>query len=193
MRQKTVLACILALMGIVAAAQPRSIGVRSGSTLMLSYEHSTVPQAQFFEANLGLDYMGGQPGIKVEATYNFILSKPMWTERGDWAVYLGPGLSSGYVCDVIRDSNMTEHGYGRHKNMGFMMAVAAQLGIEYTFWFPLQLSIDLRPMAGFHINDGSTLLCQVHSDETVVLKSKFSFYNYGLMGFIPSLSVRYSF
>lgn len=65
---------------------------------------------------------------------------------------------------------------------GFMIALAAQIGLEYNFWFPLQLSLDIRPYFGLHVNDG------FH-----IYKSKAGFYNYGMMGFIPTLSVRYRF
>ncbi|MDR9831198.1 hypothetical protein RCJ22_37035 [Vibrio sp. FNV 38] len=37
------------------------------------------------------------------------------------------------------------------------MGLAAQLGLEYTFWFPLQLSVDFRPsfMIPAYMNRGN--------------------------------------
>ena len=54
----------------------------------------------------------------------------------------------------------------------FLLAFSAQAGIEYTFWFPLQLSVDLRPSYG-------------------ILGGEF--YKRGRIGFTPSLSARYRF
>ena len=54
----------------------------------------------------------------------------------------------------------------------FFFGLVGQVGLEYTFWFPLQLSADLRPTLG--ICDGE-------------------FWTDGLFGFVPTLSVRYSF
>jgi hypothetical protein len=55
----------------------------------------------------------------------------------------------------------------------FLFGFLGQAGLEYQFWFPLQLSADLRPTFG--ICDGE-------------------FYGDGIVyGFIPTISVRYLF
>ena len=36
----------------------------------------------------------------------------------------------------------------------FNLGVAGQVGLEYTFWFPLQLSFDIRPVLGLGFNYG---------------------------------------
>jgi hypothetical protein len=57
-----------------------------------------------------------------------------------------------------------------------MLAVSGQVGIEYNFQIPLQLSLEVRPCVGLHLADKSV-----------------SFYDNGLLGFIPSLGIRYTF
>ena len=72
-----------------------------------------------------------------------------------------------------------------------MIAAAGHVGLEYTFDFPLQLCIDLRPCFGIHVNDG-----KFYDKETgirVDYGGKVGFYDNGLLGFAPSLSVRYCF
>jgi hypothetical protein len=36
----------------------------------------------------------------------------------------------------------------------FHVAAAGMVGLEYTFWFPLQLSLDVKPTLGFGFNHG---------------------------------------
>ena len=175
-----------------AAAQPRAAGLRIGATgLDATYQH-TMQHNQFIEGNVGLDfgYSGnGKPGFKATATYNFIWARPAWTETGSWALYAGPGLSLGAVND------MAVHKIGKERvgytDGGFMIAIAAQVGLEYNFDFPLQLSVDVRPYFGLHASDG-----KYHNpitQETIKSNSTIGFYDNGIMGLIPTLSVRYRF
>jgi hypothetical protein len=63
--------------------------------------------------------------------------------------------------------------YNEVDNPAAMFGIVGQVGLEYTFWFPLQLSADLRPR-----------LCYVND----------SLWEHGLShGFIPTISVRYHF
>lgn len=172
-------------LSLTAQAQPRAAGIRVGVTgSEASYQHTF--GKNFLEAETGVDFGHGGAGFKAAALYNFIFARPAWTDRGSWGLYAGPGLAVGYVSD--RTTYML---YDRFSEMsvkvhpldyGFMIALAAQIGLEYNFWFPLQLSLDIRPYFGLHVNDG------FH-----IYESKAGFYNYGMMGFIPTLSVRYRF
>ena len=54
------------------------------------------------------------------------------------------------------------------------LGICGQLGVEYTFTFPLAISLDVRPQFGYHFGDGGV-------------------YSGGLYGFIPTLGVRYRF
>ena len=155
--KKIILIAAMALGFVVTAvAQPRAIGVRLGNGLEVSYQHTL--DNNFIQADLGL--MGFGANINANATYNWTLAKPQWTDRGEWSVYAGPGagLGLGWV------------GGASYFNIG----VVGMVGLEYTFWFPLQLSIDLRPQIGcvFAKNVGAAF----YSDS-----------------WVPALSVRYRF
>jgi len=176
---------------VSAEAQPRAIGARMGSGLELSYQHSLIWNS-FVEADLGLDYIG-QPGMRASASWDFILAEPMWT-RGDWAFYLGPSLTMGYLNDVVDYSKDIPGSGLKAQEMGFVFGGGFQFGLEYTFWFPLQLSFDIKPVAGFHVGHGTTTTYEVNG-EVIESKTepKLNFYDYGMFGFIPTLSVRYRF
>lgn len=160
--KKIIIIAALALGFAVAAfAQPRAIGGRLGNGLEASYQH-TVRGADFVEANLGLFGFGA---IDATATYNFMIAQPDWTSRGEWGFYAGPGASLGY---------------GFVQNSSFHIAAVGQVGLEYTFWFPLQLSVDLRPQFG--IKAGKN-----------IGENGVGFYHEGLFGFVPTIGVRYRF
>ena len=185
----------IATMGTVSA-QPRAVGLRFGvSGLEADYQH-VFGRNQFLEGNFGVDFgynVNGAPGIKATALYNFIWAHPAWTNRGSWALYAGPGATIGYVNDmaVWKASNNVDILYSTPGN-GFMLGVCAQVGLEYTFWFPLQISIDLRPVVGMHVSEGEKITDPV-TNETIRYGSRVGFYDNGLLGFAPSISVRYRF
>lgn len=176
----------------IAAGQPRSAGIRLGATgLDATYQH-TMNANQFIEGNIGLDFgynANGKAGFKATAIYNFIWARPAWTDQGSWALYAGPGLSIGGVND------MAVYKFGKERlgylDGGFMIAIAAQVGLEYNFDFPLQLSLDIRPYFGLHVNDGKyySAIDQVNKS----YGSTVGFYDNGLLGFVPTISVRYRF
>lgn len=150
--KKIILVAALVLgFATAAVAQPRAIGLRGGFGAGVSYQHTV--GANFIDAELGF----GQ-GLNVAASYNWVLVQPQWTSRGDWGVYAGPGVALGL-------------GFGEasHLNLG----VSAQVGLEYSFWFPLQLSLDVRPGLGFVTAGGES--------------------GFGFWGFYPALGVRYKF
>ena len=149
--KKIILTAVIAL-GFVAAAsaQPRAIGARLGWGIEASYQH-TVNSADFVEADLGLFVNS----INAAAIYNFMIAQPSWTDRGEWGFYAGPGAALG--LGIMNNYN------------AFSLSAAGQVGLEYTFWFPLQLSFDIRAQLGYGFNYG--------------------FY----WGLGPALSVRYRF
>lgn len=176
----------------IAAGQPRSAGIRLGATgLDAAYQH-TMNANQFIEGNIGLDFgynANGKAGFKATAIYNFVWARPAWTQQGTWALYAGPGLSLGFVDDMV-PYEIGDAIQGYYDN-GFMLALAGQVGIEYNFDFPLQISIDIRPYFGMHINDGRFRI--PNTDTVVKYEKKIGFYDNGLLGFVPSISVRYRF
>ena len=177
MKRTIITLCIMAL-AISAYAQPRSAGMRLGVTgIEASYHHNTKAN-QFLECGLGMDWginADGVPGLKATAVYNFIWANPAWTEKGKWSIYAGPGATLGYVTDNVHYKVGEE--IIHYNDPGFMVGVCAEVGVEYTFWFPLQVSIDLRPSFGIHVNN----------------EPRLGFYDNGLLGFSPHISARYWF
>ena len=146
MKKIILVAAMVLGFAVAASAQPRAAGLRFSYGAELSYQHSL--GENFLEADLGL---GDFQYLNVAATYNFMIAQPDWTDRGEWGFYAGPGVALGAGKEVL--------------NIG----VAGQVGLEYTFWFPLQLSIDIRPQIGLVGN------------------------TFGLWGWYPQLGVRYKF
>lgn len=193
--KKILLTAIMAATTICAFAQPRSIGLRTGvSGFEADYLHTFVNKNQFLEGNFGIDFgynANGQPGVKATAVYNFVWARPAWTEKGSWALYAGPGLSLGYVND--QDHIMVGKEVIPYLSNGFMLGVCGQVGLEYTFWFPLQLAVDLRPTFGIHVNGAYTYVDPINPEVTHKSPVKTGFYDNGLLGFAPTISVRYRF
>ena len=127
MKKIILVAAMVLGFAVAASAQPRAIGVRGGLGAGISYQHTV--GANFIDADL---FFGN--GLNVAGTYNWTLMQPNWTSRGEWGVYAGPGAALGLGIGEVDYLNL---------------AVAAEVGLEYTFHFPLQLSVDLRPQLGF--------------------------------------------
>lgn len=127
--------------GAASFAQPKAIGLRGGLfglsyNAEISYEQWSGlfdNDYDFVEAELG---MFGGNGFKGTLMYNFTFAQPDFTDSGEWAFYAGPGVVAGYGTGVNR--------YDESVSTPFIGA-AFQLGLEYTFSFPLQLSVDFRP------------------------------------------------
>ena len=131
--KKIILMAALALgFAVAASAQPRALGVRIGNGGEISYQHQL--EANFLELDGGLG-LGFDGVFNVGATgiYNFMIAQPAWTNRGEWGFYAGPGAT---VSLGLGDVNY------------FALGAAGMVGLEYTFWFPLQLSLDFRQNIG---------------------------------------------
>ncbi len=150
--KKIILIAALALgFAAAAVAQPRAVGLKLGWGAEASYQH-TVKGGNFIEATLGLNDF---TSVNASAIYNFMIAQPQWTSKGEWGFYAGPGASLGMCM-------LPNYSY-------FHISAAGMVGLEYTFWFPLQLSFDLKPQLGFGFNYG---------------------FHFNIM---PSLGVRYRF
>jgi hypothetical protein len=132
MKKIIIIAALLFGFAAAVSAQPRAVGVRIGNGGELSYQHQL--GANFLEVDGGLG-LGFDGTFNVGATgiYNFMIAQPDWTDRGEWGFYAGPGASFGLG---VGDANY------------FTLGIAGMVGLEYTFWFPLQLSIDFRQHIG---------------------------------------------
>ena len=154
--KKSIFIFVATLLSVAALAQPRAIGGRAGINDEISYQHSL--GKNFAEFDLGLQWSGGL-GLGASAVYDFSIATPKWTPKGTWEVYAGPGIALGT----------------HFNNIPFYFGLCGQVGLSYTFWFPLQLSVDLKPIFGFQAGHDS------------------GFYIPGMYGFIPTIGVRYSF
>lgn len=161
----------------ISYAQPKALGLRGGASgTAVTYQHY-LSHEKFLSVDAGVDFgysVSGKLGALVNGNYNFIWASPKWTKKGTWNIYAGPGISTGWVEDrcIIKNGEQRANYYTR----GFMLALSGQVGIEYNFRIPLQLSLEVRPCAGLHLANKSV-----------------SFYDNGLLGFIPSLGIRYTF
>lgn len=164
----------------------RSMGFRIGvSGFDATYQHS-FKRNQFLQGDFGVDFgynANGRPGVRATAVYNFIWARPAWTNRGSWSLYAGPGLTLGYVNDNLHYRIGSE--VKPYNDNGFMLALAVQVGLEYNFDFPLTLAAEVRPAFGMHANGEVTIAGQNYS--------KVGFYDNGMLGFVPTVAVRYKF
>ena len=148
---------LIAVMAIACVAfvnaQPRAIGVRLGGFDGVSYQHG-FGESNMLEVEAGWGLNGclnagvaGWHGYNFQAavTYDWIDpfgAKFNWDKKGEWHWYLGVGGAGGYGWHV----SSWAWGYGAS---GFgCVGAAGRCGVEYDFWFPLQLSIDFRPVIG---------------------------------------------
>ena len=156
-RMKRLILIIFSILVVASAsAQPKSVGARCGAEYQLSYQHDFGRNADFLEVDLGYELITNL--VNIACSYDFMLAQPQWTAKGEWGVYVGPAVKAGFA------------------GVGCYMAAGAQVGLEYTFEFPLQLSLDFRPVLGAAIVGGSA-----------------SIYGGGPATFCPGLSVRYRF
>ena len=135
---KKLLIAIIAFLAISVAtveAQPRAIGARVGYGVEASYQHSI--GNNMVSVDFGLPAF---PGIEAAATYDWIFPITSWTEAGEWNWYAGVGAGGGYNW-----AHPLVIGYSIP--YGFV-GLAGRIGVEYNFTFPLQLSLDWRPLFG---------------------------------------------
>jgi len=136
--KKILLIAVLAVASLAAYAQPRAIGGRLGYGAEVSYQHG-FGESNMLEVEVGVP---GFYGLEAACTYDWIdpFNAPVpWDQKGEWHWYMGVG-----------GALQTNFGF----NYGFVGA-AGRIGIEYDFWFPLQLSLDFRPTLGVAFGGGA--------------------------------------
>ena len=132
MKRLALLSVILIATCVVAMAQPRAIGGRLTNGVGVSYQHG------FGESNmLQVDVDFPVFGLQAAVTYNWIFPISSWSHAGEWNWYAGVGGGAGYYWGW----------WGTWGSSAFV-GVAGMIGVEYTFNFPLQLSLDYRPVFG---------------------------------------------
>ncbi|MCM1531222.1 MAG: hypothetical protein NC048_06640 [Bacteroides sp.] len=139
MKKSLIVAAFLFVLGMASAfAQPRAVGVRLGYGIEFSYQHTLGNNMLSVDAGLP-----GFHGIEAAVTYDWINpfnTKIPWNQKGEWNWSLGVGGAGGFW-------------FGKDYGYGFV-GVAGRVGVEYNFWFPLQLSIEWRPAFGPTFGDG---------------------------------------
>lgn len=130
--KKIFMLALVAMAGVAfAVAQPRAIGGRLGYGAEVSYQH------QLGQNMISLEV--GVPGfnhLEAACTYDWIdpfNATVPWNEKGEWHWYMGVGAAF--------QTTWVANGAG-------FVGAAGRFGIEYDFWFPLQISLDFRPTLG---------------------------------------------
>ena len=143
--KKFIIVCAATLLAVVAVnAQPRAIGGRVAYGVGFSYQHSMGLDNMI---SVDVDFPGYSGGIGAAATYDWIFPITSWTQKGEWNWYAGAGAGFGFAWpEVVKHE---EAGIKTRTSAGgFNIGVAGRIGVEYNFWFPLQLSVDWRPVIG---------------------------------------------
>ena len=123
--KKVVIVLVLTVL-TVGAMNAQNLGVRFGYGAELSYQHML--SANRLELGLGLNGFSG--GLNLTGVYQWV--KPI---EGNFNFYYGFGA-----------------GLGLWEKVGALSGLG-QLGIEYNFDFPLQISLDWRPALAFIFYD----------------------------------------
>lgn len=136
MKKLLVLVALVAMSAVAVNAQPRAIGARLGYGIDFSYQHS-LGERNMVQLEVGLPAFWG---IDAAATYDWIFPITSWQEAGSWNWYAGVGAGVGYswVANYVH------------------VGIAGRIGVEYNFDFPLNLSLDWRPVIGPGFSGGNT-------------------------------------
>ncbi|MGN0189845.1 MAG: hypothetical protein ACI395_10045 [Candidatus Cryptobacteroides sp.] len=134
MKKSLFLTFVIALaFSVSAMAQPRAIGVNVGYGFDISYQH-TLGEKNMLDLNVSLPAFCG---IAAQGTYDWINpfnTKIPWDHKGKWDWEMGAGAGIGYLWSF----------------RGLVAGAAGHVGVSYDFWFPLQLSVDWRPLIGVY-------------------------------------------
>ncbi len=178
------------LAAVAVSAQPRAIGARFGYGAEVSYQHS-LGEANMISAELTFPAF---QGVGAAATYDWI--NPFnatipWNHKGEWNWYMGVGAGLGLG---FPDVNKWTAGAATCKTSSnwFSIGAAGRIGVEYNFWFPLQLSLDWRPVIGPSFSWTKTTTSEGGVDATQRSNSA-GFYADGLYIGAIALGVRYKF
>lgn len=121
------LAILVSMAGALSAqVDGKAIGLRFGGVGEVSYQHP-LGDTHRLELDLGLGaWRMGLTGI-----YHWVWDLSSVTDGLKW--YAGPGATAGLTYGNWFGGN------------GLFVGIAGQVGIEYNFDFPLQVSLDYRP------------------------------------------------
>lgn len=150
-----------------SSSSPRAVGLRLGYGASVTYQQGL---ASGNMVGIDLD-LPGFVGLGLTATYDWINpcgAKIPWNNKGEWNWYAGAGLSGGF--------HFSNYGY---------IGLAGRVGVEYNFWFPLQLAAEYRPTLGCGFWSGTDGYGNKHNYA--------GFYSGGLFASAIAICVRYKF
>lgn len=139
MKKIILLDILITVFAVAIYAQPRAIGMRGSYGIEASYQHAL--GSNFLEVDVGSFWFKDVHAITV---YDWVLASPS-AGGGEFSLYAGVGGGLGFGFELWAANG----GYHYHIDHNYMyFGVVGQLGLDYTFRFPLQLSIDMRPIFG---------------------------------------------
>lgn len=128
--KKIIIAIVFFAMVGYSYAQPRAIGGRLGGDLEFSYQHGLGSNMLDCTAGLGI----GPNHFTINAT---VVYDWVFNIQGGWNWYVGPGLGLGFGVYNRMDAT---------PKIPLRLSVGGQIGVEYQFGIPLNISLDYRPM-----------------------------------------------
>ena len=133
--KKSFLVMMLAIAGIWSASAQvdgNAIGVRLGWGGDISYQHA-LGNSNRLELDLKLSLGDNLLDMGLVGIYHWVFDLSDLAKGFNW--YVGPGASASFWS--YKDANVKS---------AFALGVVGQIGIEYNFDIPLQLSLDYRPI-----------------------------------------------
>ncbi|MCF1191778.1 hypothetical protein LRR18_09285 [Mangrovimonas sp. AS39] len=123
-----------------------AIGLRLGDSngfgAEVSYQRA-IGDNNRLEFDLGWRTGNHYDGVKLIGLYQWV-----WNIDGGFNWYAGPG--AGFAAYSFDHDHYYNHpNFHDHDDKDAFIILAGTVGIEYSFDFPLQLSLDLRPELGF--------------------------------------------
>lgn len=120
-----------------------AIGLRLGDSdgfgAEISYQRA-IKENNRLEFDFGWRDGNNYDGVKLIGLYQWV-----WNIDGGFNWYAGPG--AGFAAYDIHYRNHPV--YGEYDDSDAFIILTGTVGIEYSFDFPLQLSLDARPEFGF--------------------------------------------
>jgi hypothetical protein len=176
--KKLLLIAIMAVAGVAAAvAQPRAIGINLGYGADVSYQHS-IGASNMVDLSVNIPAFSG---IGATATYDWV--NPFgtaipWNNKGEWNWNLGVGAGVGVynpfrtvAVGVNEQGELVKEWAGK-----IYVGAVGHVGVEYNFWFPLQLSVDYRPNIGVAIAaDGGAMFNGVGLFSGITIGARYLF------------------
>jgi hypothetical protein len=171
MKKLPLLAILLIATCTFAMAQPRAIGGRLGPSVGPSYQHQ-IGERTMIQADV--DMLAYAAGIQGTVTFNWIIPLKSW-EKVNWNLLAGVGTGGGYEWCGNRIIGWWGYGF---------VGAAGMVGLEWNFKFPLQLSVEYRPLIGPKF---------YHENVTGKKNTDTFFYYRGLWQSAVAIGVRYKF